>query len=80
MVLVGHTRRMNMRCLTMTKRRCKSPNCRAELTDPSKGYCSRHIYHVERLKDTVEWLTWRRWFEAELAKQDEEHAEYEADL
>ena len=25
---------------------------------------------MERLKDTVEWLTWRRWFEAELAKQD----------
>ncbi len=63
----------------MAKVRCKMAGCKSELTDPTKGYCSRHIYHVERLKDTVEWLTWRYEIE-KLENQIEEYVEHSTDI
>lgn len=63
----------------MAKRRCRQPGCKAELTDPNKGYCSKHIYHVERLKDLTEYL--RRRYELEaMANQIEEYAEHSTDI
>ena len=63
----------------MVKHRCKSPNCRAELTDPNKGYCSRHIYNMAILIDTTKWL--RDKYDTErLAKQNEADVEHKADI
>jgi hypothetical protein len=68
-----------MRCLMMAKRRCKTQGCKAELTDPSKGYCSRHIYRMALLVDTTEWL--RNKYEIErLAKQNEADVEHKTDI
>jgi len=68
-----------MRCLEMVKRRCKSPGCKAELTNPTKGYCSQHIYRMALLIDTTKWL--RDKYEIErLAKQVEADVEYKADI
>ena len=61
------------------RRRCKSKGCKAELTDPSKGYCSQHIYSVERLNDTVQYLL-RRYEIEKLENKVEEHAEHSADI
>lgn len=59
--------------------RCRTGGCKAELTDPTKGYCSQHIYNMAWLNDTVEWLKWRYEIER-LAKQDEADVEHKADL
>ena len=34
-------------------KRCKTEGCKAELTDPTKGYCSIHIHHIQQLNETV---------------------------
>jgi len=60
-------------------KRCRVNGCKAELTDPTKGYCSQHIYNMAWLNDTVEWLKWRYEIER-LAKQDEADVEHKADL
>ena len=63
----------------MVKRFCKSLGCKAELTDPSKGYCSRHIYRMAILMDTTKWL--RDKYDTErMAKQDEANAKHKTDI
>lgn len=34
-------------------KRCKTEGCKAELTDPTKGYCSIHIHNIRQLNETV---------------------------